>query len=578
MKFTHITFAVLLIMVSVFCGCAGYIMYQNHEEVKNVCLHLEDKVKALESQQLSVHKQKSFDATDCPIVTTATSAQLWANLQKKVQNTVVQLFVQSANFNWIEPYKVPQIGAGLGSGFFISESGEIITNAHVVNQAAVIHIQIPSFGKHQFEADLIGIMPEKDFAIIKIRPEGLDLIRSVLGKIPYLTLGDSDLMRRGDEVMALGYPLGQQSLKSTTGVISGREGGMIQMSAPINPGNSGGPSINTSGQVVGINTAGITSAQNVGYIIQINDVKVFLDELRSEKLVRKPYLGILQSMATEDLVKSLGNPLPGGVYIVEVLSDSPLSGQLTPGDMIYEINGIKIDLYGEMTVPWSEDKVSTAEYVSRLALGQKVSFVVYRNGVRKQFTCDFERRKLAPIRQMFPGYEKIEYETFGGLVVMPLSLNHIQLLIPVASGLAKFVEDRNQTEPVLVVTHVMSNSPAQRCRLSLTGSVLKTVDNKKVATIADLQDAIAGAGDIIKIQTTDNAMVAISKKDILENEPRLARTYAYEISPGVKRLMEKSLQITPAQSSGIVVPNSTKKALPHKKNIGNNGISGKTVN
>ena len=316
---------------------------------------------------------------------------------------------------------------------------------------------------------------------------------------------------------------------------------------------------------------------------------MFLDELRSEKLVRKPYLGILQSMATEDLVKSLGNPLPGGVYIVEVLSDSPLSGQLASGDMIYEINGIKIDLYGDMTVPWSEDKISTSEYVARLALGQKVNFVVYRNGVRKQFTCDFERRKLAPIRQMFPGYEKIEYEMFGGLVVMPLSLNHIPSLIGVASGLAKFVEDRNQTESVLVVTHVMSNSPAQRCRLPLTGSILKTVDNKKVSTIADLQDAIAHAGDIIKIQTTDNAMVAISKKDILENEPRLARTYAYEISKGVKDLMAHSLQALQVKPSNmpVVVPTKTDDVAPiienptkesnNNKNIGNNGTGRKKV-
>ena len=235
MKFTHVTFAALLIIVSALLGVVGYLVYENQQEMKLLCVDLENKVHDLESRQLSAHHQSGSNPADCQILTTASSAQLWANLQKTVQNTVVQLFVQSANFNWVEPYKVPQIGAGLGSGFFISESGEIITNAHVVNQAAVIHIQIPSFGKHQFEADLVGIMPEKDFAIVKIRSEGLDLIRSVLGKIPYLTLGDSDLMRRGDEVMALGYPLGQQSLKSTTGVISGREGGMIQMSAPINP-------------------------------------------------------------------------------------------------------------------------------------------------------------------------------------------------------------------------------------------------------------------------------------------------------------------------------------------------------
>lgn len=540
MKFTQITFATLILVVSLFFGTAEYFLYQDQQEVKNLCIDLTNKVQDLEQQNMVLSQCAPAANGSAPIMATATAAQLWAGLQKRVQNTVVQLFVQSATFNWLEPYKVPQAGASYATGFFISEDGEILTNAHVVNQCLVIHVQIPSFGKYQFEADLVGIMPEKDFALIKIRPEGVALIRSMLGKVPYLPLGDSDFIRRGDEVMALGYPLGQQSLKSTTGVISGRESGMIQMSAAINPGSSGGPSLNTQGEVVGINTSGIVGAQNVGYIIQINDVKVFLNELRTERLVRKPYLGILQSMATEDLTKVLGNPLPGGVYIVEVLADSPLKGKLESGDMIYEINGLKVDLYGDMMVSWSEDKISTAEYVARLTPGQKVSFVAYRKGVRKAFSCTFERKKLAPIRQMFAGYEPIEYEMFGGLVVMQLALNHIPLLLNVSSGLAKYVEDRNQKEPLLIVTHVMPNSPAQRCRLLLVGSILKNVDGKKVTTIAELQSAIAQAGDIIQVQTSDNAMIAMTKKDIIDNEPRLARFYAYEISKGVKELIAKS--------------------------------------
>lgn len=542
-KFTQITFAALMLAISLLCGAAGYFFYEDQQEVKFLCMNLANKIQDLEQQKIESAAVRPAEVNAaCPMpIMTATSAQLWAGLQKKIQNTVVQLFVQKAAFNWLEPYKVPEAGASYGTGFLINEEGEIITNAHVVNQAVIIHVQIPSFGKYQFEADLVGIMPEKDFALLKIRPEGLALIRSALGKVPYLQLGDSDLLRRGDEVMALGYPLGQQSLKSTTGVISGRESGMIQMSAPINPGNSGGPSINTQGEVIGINTAVIASAQNIGYIIQINDLKVFLNELRTEKLVRKPYLGILQSIATENLTQALGNPLPGGVYIVEVLADSPLKGKLESGDMVYEVNGIKVDLYGDMMVPWSEDKISTGEYVARLTPGQKVSFVAYRKGVRKTFSCNFERKKLAPIRQMFPSYEPIEYELFGGLVVMPLALNHIPLLLGLASGLAKYVEDRNQVESVLVVTNVMPNSPAQRCRVQLIGAILKMVDGKKVTTIAELQDAIAKSGDIIKVQTNDNAMIALSKKDILDNEVRLARTYAYEISQGVRELITKEL-------------------------------------
>ncbi len=540
MKFTHVTFATLLLVIVLFFGAAEYYLHEDQQEVKFLCMNLANKIQDLEQQHAILSQNQQGSASTSSIVAAATPAQLWANLQKKVQNTVVQLFVQKGNFNWLEPYKVPEESISFGSGFFINEEGEIITNAHVVNQAAMIHIQIPSFGKHQFEVDLVGIMPEKDFALIKLRPEGLALIRSVLGKIPYLSLGDSDCMCRGEEIMAIGYPLGQQSLKSTTGVISGREFGRIQMSAPINPGNSGGPSLNTQGQVIGINSSMIREAQNIGYVIPINDLKVFLNELRSERLVRKPYLGILPSIATEDLTKALGNPLPGGVYIVEVLADSPLKGKLESGDMVYEINGIKVDLYGDMMVPWSEDKISITEYVARLTPGQKVSCVAYRKGVRKIFTCDFERTKLAPVRQMFPEYEPIEYELFGGLVVMPLTLNHIPALLALSSGLAKYVESRNQNEPVLVITHVMPNSPAQRCRLGLVGAILKSVDGKKVSTIAELQHAIAQAGDIIQIQTIDNGMIALTKKDIVDNEVRLARTYGYEISKGVQELIKKS--------------------------------------
>ncbi|MDP3788001.1 MAG: trypsin-like peptidase domain-containing protein [Candidatus Chromulinivorax sp.] len=540
MKFIHVTFATLLLVMALFFGAAEYFLYEDQQEVKFLCMNLANKVHELEQQNSLLSQNQQISPCASPILTTATSAQLWASLQKRVQNTVVQLFVQSANFNWIEPYKVPQESMSFGSGFFINDEGEIITNAHVVNQAVMIHIQIPSFGKHQFEVDLVGIMPEKDLALVKLRPEGLALIRSVLGKIPYLSLGDSDLIYRGDEVMAIGYPLGQQSLKSTTGVISGREFGKIQMSAPINPGNSGGPSINSQGQVIGINTSMIREAQNIAYIIPINDLKVFLNELRSERLVRKPYLGILPSIATEELTKALGNPLPGGVYIIEVLADSPLKGKLESGDMVYEINGIKVDLYGDMMVPWSEDKISISEYVARLTPGQKVSFVAYRKGVRKIFSCNFERKKLAPIRQMFAGYEPIEYELFGGLVVMPLALNHIPFLLNLSSGLAKYVEDRNQTESVLIVTHVMPNSPAQRCRLSLVGAILKTIDGKKVTTLTELQNAIAQAGDIVQLQTLDHGMIAIAKKDIVDNEVRLARTYGYDISKSVKELIKKS--------------------------------------
>src|SRR3990172_3602858 len=131
------------------------------------------------------------------------------------------------------------------------------------------------------------------------------------------------------------------------------------MSAAINPGSSGGPLLNVRGEVVGINSSGVTEAQNIGYIIPINDLKVVLADLHKVKLLHKPFLGVLFNNATEEMVEFMGNPLPGGCNVVEVIKGSTLDrAGVESGDMIYEINGHPVDIYGEMKMPFSEDKVS----------------------------------------------------------------------------------------------------------------------------------------------------------------------------------------------------------------------------
>lgn len=524
-----------LIMLCCLFGYFFYACFQNFVYLQESIHQLEYQVVQTENRLL----QAGISLDPTVPCASAVSSQLWEKLQKNLQNTVLQLIVTKNEINVLQPFKVPKQGQSLGSAFIINPEGEIITNAHVANGAISIMAQMPSFGKHQFEVDLVGIMPEKDVALLKFKPEDLDMIRQSLGSIPCLQLGDSDTVHRSQEILALGYPLGQQSLKSTTGVISGRETGMIQMSAPINPGSSGGPSLNCLGHVIGINTAGIATAQNVGYIIPINDLKIFLNDLRLGGLVRKPYLGVYQSMATAELLKALGNPNPGGTYVVDVMKDSPLYNQLKPGDMIYEINGLTVDLYGDVTVPWSEDKISTAEYISRLNVGEKVKLLVYRKGKKMNFECTFDRKKLLPIRQVYPEYEELPYEIFGGYVVMPLLLNHIPLLLQTSASLAKYGEDKNQDKELLIITHVIPDSPAYRARLQLVGSILKKVNDIEVKTLADLQKALQKSGEIITIETDENILVALDAQKVLKAEKDLARKHAYQITKGMQEFLEK---------------------------------------
>src|SRR5579872_2144474 len=276
-----ITLAVCLVLFGIF-----YYFTQQYN-------HLQQQI----SELLSTKKSAPFKVAVSEQLGSAPQVNNWLAVQKKVKDTVVQVYAQTVEFNWLEPYRSPEQGEGTGSGFFINEQGDLITNYHVVAQASSIQIQIPTFGMERFDMEIVGVSPERDIALLKATKESKEKIRSRLKKIPYLKLGDSDQVLRSQEVLALGYPLGQTRLKSTLGIVSGRERlgyfGYIQITAPLNPGNSGGPALNTNGEVIGINSRGVLEAQNVGYIIPINEVRSAFKDLYRVRLLRKPTLGCI---------------------------------------------------------------------------------------------------------------------------------------------------------------------------------------------------------------------------------------------------------------------------------------------
>lgn len=506
-----------------------------------------------ESQEHTLIRQVFMQDQDAiPIDDSITTTrQPWRPIQEKVTDTVVQVFVHVVEYDLFQPFKTPNQYATRGSGFLISEDGYIITNAHVVDQAHLVWIQIPSLGKHMIDVQVIGVSPDWDLALLKISDDGLAFIKKELGAIPYLELGDSDLVRRMDEVLALGYPLGHESLKSTAGHISGRADNLIQMSAPINPGSSGGPCLNIHGQVIGISSAGVTEAQNVGFIIPSNDLKIILRDLCTTKLVKKAFLGVIPVFASEHQTSFLGNPLPGGCYVAEVLKGSPLDkAGLKSGDMIYEVDGYQTDIYGQMSVPWSEDKIDLADYVARLSIGDQVHIVYYRRGVQHEATVIFDHVAELPIHKIYPGYDEINYEIFGGLVVMNLTLNHIAALSEHASGLSKYSEMKNRNEPVLFISHVFPTSQAARTRVLRPGFIIRKVNDIAVHTLDDFRNAIqkSVASDYLALtvidtisNASDNILVVMPFRKSLEDEERLADDYRYALSEFVQALISEIL-------------------------------------
>jgi Do/DeqQ family serine protease len=240
----------------------------------------------------------------------------------------------------------------LGSGFIFSKDGYILTNEHVVTSADQIKVTL--LNGDEYEAKYIGGDKELDIAVIKIDPGEKEL--------PILEIGDSDNISIGEWAVAIGNPLGFQHTV-TVGVISAKgrqiqkpsgEGyysNLIQTDASINPGNSGGPLLNIHGQVVGINTAIVSSQYGsaLGFAIPINLAMRFVDQLIKTGMVEKAYLGVYGRTVDESTAKSIGLKVESGALVTDVIADSPADkAGLKTQDVIIKVNDLGIETFEEL--------------------------------------------------------------------------------------------------------------------------------------------------------------------------------------------------------------------------------------
>ena len=255
---------------------------------------------------------------------------------------------------------------GLGSGFIINKEGYIVTNNHVVQKAKDITVILDN--KEQYPARVIGKDPKTDIALIKIEAKR-DFVSA--------PLGDSDALRDGESVIAIGNPFGLAETV-TSGIVSakGRAIGagpyddFIQTDASINPGNSGGPLINYYGEVVGINTAIVASGQGIGFAVPINMAKEILVQLREKGKVTRGWLGVAIQEITPELAKSFGIRGEKGALISDVVPGGPAEkAGVKRGEVILDLNGKTVKDYHELP-----------RMVASMPVGDKVTLKVLRDG------------------------------------------------------------------------------------------------------------------------------------------------------------------------------------------------------
>ena len=227
---------------------------------------------------------------------------------------------------------------GTGSGFFISADGWLVTNFHVVDGATEVEIR---YGEETLEAQVRGADPSTDLAVLKVDAED--------GGFPHLPIGDSDGLRVGDWVMAVGSPLGMTS-SVTVGVVSGKGrvlgitgdrafDDFIQTDAAINRGNSGGPLVNTRGEVIGVSTAMNYGAENIGFAVSSKVLTGVLPDLRGEGRVSRGYLGVNIRDVLAEEAKAFRLDEARGALIIGVQAKPARDAGLRPGDVIVSVQG-----------------------------------------------------------------------------------------------------------------------------------------------------------------------------------------------------------------------------------------------
>lgn len=276
----------------------------------------------------------------------------------------------------------PRYSEGMGSGFIISKDGYILTNEHVISGASKIDVYV-SGSDEPIPAKLVGSDYELDLAVLKINSNK---------EFPFLELGDSDAVKVGEWAIAIGNPQGLDHTV-TVGVISAKGRpiavdnkqykNLLQTDASINPGNSGGPLLNTSGKVIGINTAVSSSAQGIGFAIPTSTVQPVLETLISNGKITRPWLGVyIQSMSGE-IAERYNLSISTGALVTSVVEDGPAyKAGIVQGDIVIEVNKNKVASADDLT-----------SSMSKIKPGDKVPVVVYRNGKNINYTVTIEERE-----------------------------------------------------------------------------------------------------------------------------------------------------------------------------------------
>ncbi|WP_037307251.1 Do family serine endopeptidase [Ruegeria halocynthiae] len=383
-------------------------------------------------------------------------------------------------FGTPEGFDTPQRGPsqGLGSGFVLDEAGYIVTNHHVVDNATTVTVRLND--DRSYEAEVIGTDPLTDIAILKIdADESLQAVQ----------LGDSEVIRVGEDVVAIGNPFGLHSTV-TTGIVSakgrnisqGPYAEFIQTDAAINKGNSGGPLFNMQGEVIGVNSAIYSpsgGSVGLGFAVTSNIVEHIAADLRDDGQVSRGWLGVSIQNVSPEIAAAMGIDASTGALVSDVVSGSPAEGVLQQGDVILTFNDEAVETSSDLPILVGTTKV-----------GSDSVLTVLRDGSKQQLELTIGQHQSASV-EADKSVDETVSGTALGVTVAPLTETNRSDV-----GIGENVNG-------VIVTDLKPDSPAAKAGLQ-RGDVIVKLGGQETAT----PDALKAALDSEK---TDPALVLINR-------------------------------------------------------------------
>jgi serine protease Do len=367
------------------------------------------------------------------------------------------------------PQRRPRRSQALGSGFVISADGYIVTNNHVIDGAD--EIQIEFFSGEELPAVVVGTDPNTDIAVLKVESDK---------PLPFVGFGDSDTMRVGDWVMAVGNPLGQgfsvsAGIVSARGrALSGQYDDFIQTDAAINRGNSGGPLFNMAGEVIGVNTAILSPSGGsigIGFSMASNVVSRVVDQLTEFGETRRGWLGVRIQDVSDDVAEAIGLELVAGALVTDVPDGPAKDAGILAGDVILTFDGSDV-----------VDTRGLVRVVGYAPVGKAVEVVIFRDGEAQTILVTLGRREEAEaaIPASAPADDKPIEKDLLGLTIAEMTDELREQL-----GLEAATEG-------LVVKEVAEDSEAFDKGLR-AGDLITEAGQQKITTVEELEARIADA-------------------------------------------------------------------------------------